>query len=99
MAHAALFQPISFRDLTLANRIVIAPTCQYSAEHGCMNDWHLIHLGHLAVSSAAILHIEATAVLKEGRITHADVGLYNNETESAMGRVLESIRRWSNIPI
>jgi 2,4-dienoyl-CoA reductase-like NADH-dependent reductase (Old Yellow Enzyme family) len=97
--HAALFQPISVRELTLANRIVIAPMCQYSAANGCMTDWHLIHLGHLALSSAAILHIEATAVLKEGRITSSDVGLYNDETESAMGRVLNAIRRWSDMPV
>jgi len=99
MAHAALFQPIRMRDITFANRVVIAPMCQYSAENGRMNDWHLIHLGHLALSGAAILHVEATAVLKEGRITYADVGLYNGETESAMGRVLDSIRRWSDMPI
>jgi 2,4-dienoyl-CoA reductase-like NADH-dependent reductase (Old Yellow Enzyme family) len=99
MDHAALFQPIRMRDLTLANRVVIAPMCQYSAENGCMNDWHLIHLGHLALSGAAILHVEATAVLKEGRITYADVGPYNDETECAMGRILDSIRRWSDMPI
>ena len=99
MAHSALFQPIRIRDLALANRIVIAPMCQYSAENGCMTDWHLIHLGHLALSGAAVLLIEATAVLPEGRISYADVGLYNDETESAMGRVLESVRRWSNMPI
>lgn len=99
MAQAALFQPIRIRNLTLANRIVIAPMCQYSAEEGCLNDWHLIHLGHLALSGAAILIIEATAVLPEGRITYADSGLYNDETESAMGRVLDSVRRWSTMPI
>ncbi len=99
MAQAALFQPVRIRDLTLANRIVIAPMCQYSAEEGCLNDWHLIHLGHLALSGAAILIIEATAVLPEGRITYADSGLYNDVTESAMGRVLDSVRRWSTMPI
>src|ERR1700757_2768849 len=99
MAQAALFTPIRVANLDLANRIVIAPMCQYSAENGCMNDWHLIHLGHLALSGAAILHIEATAVLEDGRITHGDVGLYNDETEAAMGRVLDAIRRWSRIPI
>src|SRR5262245_48737370 len=99
MAHPALFRPLRVGNLELANRIVIAPLCQYSAVNGCMTDWHLIHLGHLALSGAAILHVEATAVLKEGRITYADVGLYNDETESAMGRVLDSIRRWSDMPI
>ena len=99
MAHPALFQPIRVRGMTLANRIVIAPMCQYSAEHGCMNDWHLIHLGQLALSGAALLTIEATAVLPEGRITYADVGLYDDATEAAMRRVLEGVRRWSNMPI
>jgi 2,4-dienoyl-CoA reductase-like NADH-dependent reductase (Old Yellow Enzyme family) len=58
--------------------------CQYSAENGCMNDWHLIHLGHLSISGAALLTVEATAVLPDGRITWADVGLWSDETEMAM---------------
>src|SRR5215213_6403906 len=99
MSHAKLFSPIRFGAVELANRIVIAPMCQYSAEDGCMNDWHTIHLGHLALSGAALLTIEATAVMPEGRITWADVGLWNDETEAAMGRTLESVRRWSDIPI
>lgn len=99
MSKSALFRPIRIGGLELANRIVIAPMCQYSAEEGCMNDWHLIHLGHLAVSGAALLTIEATAVTEEGRITYADVGLYNDATESAMGRVLDAVRRWSQMPI
>lgn len=99
MAQPALFKPIRVRNLDLVNRIVIAPMCQYSAENGCMNDWHLIHLGHLALSGAALLTIEATAVLPEGRITWADVGLWNDETEAAMRTTLESIRRWSDMPI
>ena len=64
-----------------------------------MNDWHLIHLGNLAFSGAAILLIEATAVLPEGRITYADSGLYDDQTEAAMRRVLEGVRRWSDMPI
>lgn len=99
MAQPALFKPIRVRNLDLVNRIVIAPMCQYSAENGCMNDWHLIHLGHLALSGAALLTIEATAVLPEGRITWADVGLWNDETEAAMRKTLEGIRRWSDMPI
>src|SRR5215468_4613147 len=99
MTQPALFTPLRIGNLDLANRIVIAPMCQYSAAKGCMTDWHLIHLGHLALSGAALLTIEATAVLPEGRITYADVGLWNDETEAAMGRVLASIRRWSDIPI
>jgi 2,4-dienoyl-CoA reductase-like NADH-dependent reductase (Old Yellow Enzyme family) len=99
MSKPALFESIKVGGLELSNRIVIAPMCQYSAQDGCMNDWHLIHLGHLALSGAGLLTIEATAVSAEGRITYADVGLYNDATESAMGRVLEAIRRWSKMPI
>jgi 2,4-dienoyl-CoA reductase-like NADH-dependent reductase (Old Yellow Enzyme family) len=73
--------------------------CQYSAEHGCTTDWHLIHLGNLALSGAALLTIEATAVLPEGRITYGDVGLYSDACESAMAKTLEGVRRWSDIPI
>ena len=97
--HSALFQPLQVKDLKLRNRIVVAPMCQYSAENGCMTDWHLIHLGHLALSGAALLTIEATAVTPEGRITYADVGLYDDATEAAIRRTVESIRRWSDIPI
>lgn len=99
MSNPALFQPVSVGALTLPNRIVIAPMCQYSAENGCMTDWHLIHLGHLALSGAGLLTIEATAVVPEGRITYADVGLWDDATEAAMARVLEAIRRHSDMPV
>ena len=95
----ALFTPFRIGTLELTNRIVIAPMCQYSAVDGCMTDWHVIHLGHLALSGAGLLTIEATAILPEARITYADVGLWNDATEAAIGRTLESIRRWSDIPI
>jgi 2,4-dienoyl-CoA reductase-like NADH-dependent reductase (Old Yellow Enzyme family) len=94
-----LFEPFALGGTTLANRIVIAPMCQYSAVDGCMTDWHLIHLGQLALSGAALLTIEATAVLPEGRISYADVGLYDDATEAAMKRTLDSVRRWSDMPI
>src|ERR1700750_178931 len=64
-----------------------------------MTGWHLIHLGHLALSGAALLTIEATAVEPEGRITYADVGLWDDATEAAIANVLASIRRWSPIPV
>jgi 2,4-dienoyl-CoA reductase-like NADH-dependent reductase (Old Yellow Enzyme family) len=97
--HPALFEPIRVGSLELANRIVIAPMCQYSAEDGEMTDWHLIHLGQLAQSGAALLTIEATAVVPEGRISYADVGLWDDRTAGAMGSTIERIRRWSQIPI
>jgi NADH:flavin oxidoreductases, Old Yellow Enzyme family len=96
---SVLFTPFAVGGKTLANRIVIAPMCQYSAVDGCMTDWHLIHLGHLALSGAALLTIEATAVLPEGRITYADVGLWSDATEAAMRRVLQGVRQWSKMPI
>jgi 2,4-dienoyl-CoA reductase-like NADH-dependent reductase (Old Yellow Enzyme family) len=99
MSGPALFTPVTVGGLPLANRIVIAPMCQYSAEDGCMTDWHQIHLGHLALSGAAVLTIEATAVVPEGRISYGDVGLWDDRTEAAMARVLESVRRWSDMPI
>ena len=96
---AKLFEPITIGNLTLDNRIVIAPMCQYSAENGRVTDWHTIHLGNLAQSGAGILTIEASAVSPEGRISYADVGLWDDATEQAMGQVLESVRRWSDMPI
>ena len=99
MTQPALFQPIRIGDLDLANRIVIAPMCQYSAEEGRMTDWHLIHLGQLALSGASLLTIEATAVLPEGRISYGDVGLWDDDTEAAMRRTLDAVRRWSDMPI
>ncbi|MFL0412853.1 NADH:flavin oxidoreductase/NADH oxidase [uncultured Sphingomonas sp.] len=99
MSGPKLFEPISFGGLSLDNRIVIAPMCQYSAADGCMTDWHLIHLGQLALSGAGLLTIEATAVVPEGRISYADVGLWDDATEDAMERVIEAIRRHSTMPI
>ncbi len=94
-----LFSPVAIAGLTLDNRIVISPMCQYSAEAGCATDWHMIHLGHLALSGAGLLFIEATAVAPEGRITAADLGLWSDETEAAQARVVQAIRRHSPIRI
>jgi 2,4-dienoyl-CoA reductase-like NADH-dependent reductase (Old Yellow Enzyme family) len=99
MSNAKLFTPLRVAGLELRNRIIIAPMCQYSAIDGCMTDWHVIHLGHLALSGAGLLTIEATAVVPEGRITYGDVGLWSDATEEAIARTLQSVRRWSDIPI
>lgn len=96
---AKLFEPVSLGPLKLHNRIVIAPMCQYSSEDGAATDWHMMHLGHLALSGAGLLIIEATGVEPEGRISYADMGLYSDHTERALARVLESIRRYSTMPI
>ncbi len=96
---AKLFEPIAIGGLTLPNRIIIAPMCQYSATDGQMTDWHMMHLGQLAISGAGALTIEAAAVLPEGRITDADVGLYDDASEAAIARVVAAIRQWSDIPV
>ena len=87
-----LFTPLQIADLTLPNRIVIAPMCQYSASDGTPGDWHMIHLGHLALSGAGLLIIEATAVSAEARITGADLGLYSDANEAGLARILNAIR-------
>lgn len=97
MSH--LFTPLRLGPLELANRIVIAPMCQYSAEDGRAGDWHMIHLGHLALSGAGLLILEATAVSPEGRISPQDLGLYSDEDEAALARVMEAIRAHSPMPV
>jgi 2,4-dienoyl-CoA reductase-like NADH-dependent reductase (Old Yellow Enzyme family) len=100
MAKPKLFEPLRVHNIALANRIVIAPMCQYSCNgDGRMNNWHTIHLGHLALSGAALLTIEASAVLPEGRITWADVGLWDDDTEAAMRTTLQAVREVSDMPI
>jgi 2,4-dienoyl-CoA reductase-like NADH-dependent reductase (Old Yellow Enzyme family) len=94
---SALFAPWTVGPLSLDNRIVVAPMCQYSAEEGCATDWHTVHLGHLALSGAGLLITEATAVLPEGRISPADLGLYDAATERALQPVLRAIRKHSPI--
>ncbi|AMB75829.1 NADH:flavin oxidoreductase/NADH oxidase [Pantoea ananatis] len=94
-----LFSPFSLGELTLDNRIVIAPMCQYSADEGSATAWHRIHLGHLALSGAGLLIIEATAVEDIGRITYGDLGLWDDETETALSEVLQDIRQYSDMPI
>jgi len=96
---STLFSPITLGTRVLNNRIVIAPMCQYSADEGRATDWHLIHLGHLALSGAGLMFIEATAVAPEGRISPDDLGLWSDETEAALARVLQSARRYSSIPV
>jgi 2,4-dienoyl-CoA reductase-like NADH-dependent reductase (Old Yellow Enzyme family) len=88
----ALFQALKLRGLTLKNRVVASPMCQYSASAGVPNDWHFVHLGRFALGGAALVFVEATGVEAEGRISHGDVGLYNDEQEAALGRIAEFLR-------
>lgn len=96
---SALFSPFTLRGVTLPNRIVISPMCQYSAENGEARAWHMIHLGHLALSGAGLLCIEATAVEPDGRISAADLGLWSDATEAALEPVLAAIRKHSPIRV
>jgi len=91
-----LFTPYALRELRLANRIVVSPMCQYSAVDGSACDWHLMHLGALTQSGAALVFIEATAVSSVGRITHGCLGLYSDANEAALRRVLDAIRPHAN---
>ena len=97
MSH--LFTPWALGDMHLPNRIVIAPMCQYSAVEGSATDWHLIHLGHLALSGAGMLILEATAVSPQGRITPGCLGLYSDANEAALARVLAGVRANSGMPL
>ncbi len=90
---SALFSPYRLAGLELANRIVVSPMCQYSADDGCANDWHLMHLGMLANSGAALVVVEATHVERHGRITHGCLGLYSDDNEAALARVIAQCRR------
>ncbi len=89
---SALFTPLKLRHLELRNRIVVSPMCQYSAVDGCATDWHLVHWGQLLQSGAALVCIEATAVNPEGRISPADLGLYDDASETALGDRLARAR-------
>lgn len=90
---SSLFSPFKLGSVELANRIVVAPMCQYSADDGCANDWHLGHLGMLANCGAGLVIVEATHVERHGRITHGCTGLYSDNNEAAMARVIAHCRR------
>ncbi len=94
-----LFSPLSLGPVRLQNRIIISPMCQYSANEGRASDWHLMHLGNLSQSGAGLMFLEATAVQASGRISYGDLGLWNDATEEALGTVLQSVRKYSRMPI
>src|SRR5436190_1693490 len=90
---SALFSPIKLAGLDLANRIVVAPMCQYSADDGVPSPWHTTHLGMLANSGAALVVVEATGVERRGRITHGCTGIYSDSCEDAFARVIAHCKR------
>jgi len=96
---SALFSPLTLGGVTLENRITVSPMCQYSAVEGRASDWHLMHLGSLALSGAGLLCLEATAVEAEGRISLGDLGLYDDATEAALVPVVAAIRAHSKIAL
>jgi 2,4-dienoyl-CoA reductase-like NADH-dependent reductase (Old Yellow Enzyme family) len=87
-----LFSAFPLRNVTVPNRIVVSPMCQYSAVDGVAGDWHLIHLGQFALSGAGLVFVEATAVEAIGRITPGCLGLYSDQAEQALAAVVRSFR-------
>ena len=88
-----LFSPIAFRGLTLKNRAIVAPMCQYSAKGGVANDWHLVHLGRFALGGFSLVIAEATAVSPEGRISYADLGLWDDGQIAPLKAILDFLHR------
>ncbi|MHB8668177.1 MAG: NADH:flavin oxidoreductase/NADH oxidase [Burkholderiales bacterium] len=96
---SALFQSIKLRELNLPNRIMVSPMCQYSAAEGNASDWHLIHLGQLALGGVGLLCIEATAVEAIGRITPGCLGLYSDDNEKSLRHLIHALRRHADTPL
>src|SRR5260370_10275247 len=99
MMTSQLFTPIALRGLTLANRIVVAPMCQYSAVDGSGTDWHILHLGSLAVGGPSLLMREGRGVEAAGRITPGCLGLYSDANEAALKRAVEACRTYGKAAI
>lgn len=94
-----LFSPLALGGIEIANRVTISPMCQYSACDGTANDWHLQHLMSLSLSGAGLLTLEATHVTAQGRITHGCAGLWSDENEQALARIVASCRKVSPIKL
>lgn len=88
---STLFSPLTLRELTLPNRIVVSPMCQYSSQDGFVNDWHLVHLGSRAVGGAGLVIVEAAGVMAEGRITPEDIGIWKDEHIEPLRRITSFI--------
>jgi 2,4-dienoyl-CoA reductase-like NADH-dependent reductase (Old Yellow Enzyme family) len=94
---AHLFEPLAIRGITLSNRIVVSPMCQYSCDDGFANDWHFVHLGSRAVGGAALVFTEATAVLPEGRISPQDLGIWKDAHVEPLSRITRFIHQQGSI--
>ncbi|MCK6254164.1 NADH:flavin oxidoreductase/NADH oxidase [Pseudomonas fragi] len=95
---SALFEPYSLKDVTLRNRIAIPPMCQYMAENGMVNDWHLVHLAGLARGGAGLVVVEATAVSPEGRITPGCAGIWSDAHAQAFVPMVKAIKDAGSVP-
>lgn len=95
----ALFEPLSLRSVTLPNRIVLSPMCQYSAVDGTPNDWHRIHLGRYVAAGLGLAIIEATHVSARGRITPGCLGLYNAVQETALAAIVADLKAFGRAPV
>jgi 2,4-dienoyl-CoA reductase-like NADH-dependent reductase (Old Yellow Enzyme family) len=91
---SALFSPITLRGLTLPNRIAVSPMCQYNSENGSATDWHLMHLGQMSLGAGALVITEMTNVNPVGRITSKCAGMYSDENEAAMKRVIDFCKKY-----
>ena len=95
---ALLFEPIKIREITLKNRIIVSPMCQYSSVDGFANDWHLVHLGTRAVGGAALVFTEATAVSPEGRISPDDLGIWKDEHVAFLKKITTFVKEQGAVP-
>jgi 2,4-dienoyl-CoA reductase-like NADH-dependent reductase (Old Yellow Enzyme family) len=95
---AKLFEQITFCNITIPNRTMIAPMCMYSAKDGVANDFHLVHLGKFALGGWGLVMVEATAVEPRGRITHGDLGLWSNSQIAPLARIASFIKEHGAVP-
>ena len=95
---STLFSPLQLRGVTLKNRIVVSPMCQYSADDGIANDYHLVHLGRFALGGFAAVTVEATAVTPEGRITHGDMGIWSDAHIEPLARIARFVKANGAVP-
>ena len=91
---SVLFSPLTLRGLTLPNRVVVSPMCQYNSNNGSANDWHLMHLGNMSLGAAGLVMCEMTNVNPQGRISPKCAGLYSDENEAALKRVYDFCRQY-----
>lgn len=93
-----LLTPLTLRGVTLRNRIVMSPMCQYSAVEGLASDWHLVHLGSRAVGGCALVIVEATAVTRDGRISPGDMGIWSDEHVEPLARIARFVEGQGAVP-